>query len=48
MDTTTDNNSVTFQDILDLATWEKPRSTEQLRSFIAEHEEALDVEDFDF
>lgn len=47
METITGTESVTFQDVLDLATWNQPRSLSQLRSFVADHEDALDVEDFD-
>ncbi|MFZ1258743.1 MAG: hypothetical protein WAQ25_04715 [Candidatus Saccharimonas sp.] len=39
--------SVTLSDILGLASWNRPRSTVELRSFVNEHDEALDVEDFD-
>lgn len=35
MDTTSANiESVTISDILDLATWNRPRSTEELQDFI--------------
>ena len=47
METTTDTEAVTFEDILGLATWNQPRSLSQLRSFVSAREEALDVEDFD-
>ncbi|MDK2899291.1 MAG: hypothetical protein PWQ10_478 [Patescibacteria group bacterium] len=39
--------SVTKSDLLDLASWEKPRSTEQLRDFVARREAALSLIDFD-
>ena len=45
---TTETEAVTFDDILSLATWNRSRSTQELRSFITSREEALDVEDFDF
>lgn len=45
---TTETEAVSFDDILSLATWNRGRSTEELRSFISSREEALDVEDFDF
>lgn len=48
METTTGTESVTLQDVLGLATWNQPRSLSQLRSFVADHEDALDVEEFDF
>lgn len=46
METTTDSESVTLQDVLDMASWNRPRTISQLKSFIADHEDALDVEDF--
>lgn len=48
METTTDNESVTMSDILGLASWSRPRTTAELRAFVNKHDEALDVEDFDF
>ena len=33
---------------INLATWERPRSKEELATFLAAREEACDVEDFDF
>ncbi len=45
---TTETEAVSFDDILSLATWNRDRSTEELRSFINRKEEALDVEDFSF
>lgn len=45
---TIETEAVTFNDILSLATWNRDRSNEELRSFISRHEDALDVEDFDF
>lgn len=48
METTTDNTSDSLSDTLTLATWNAPRSLEQLRSFVSSHEDALDVEDFNF
>ncbi len=47
MENTTGIEAVTLSDILNLATWERPRSRVELRSFINEHDSALDVEDFD-
>ncbi len=47
METTTGTESVTFEDVLGLATWNQPRSLRTLRTFVADHEDALDVEDFD-
>lgn len=46
MTTTTDIESVTLSDILDLASWNRSRSTVELRSFVNEHDDALDVEEF--
>jgi hypothetical protein len=43
----TNVESVTLNDILGLATWSRERSTVELRRFVNEHDEALDVEDFD-
>lgn len=48
METTTGIESVTLSDIMDLATWDRSRTTVELRSFINDRDEALDVEDFDF
>ncbi|MBC7764500.1 hypothetical protein H7Y29_02185 [Microbacteriaceae bacterium] len=45
---TSDVESVTLNDILGLATWNRERSTVELRSFVNEHDDTLDVEDFDF
>ena len=39
-----DNSSV----VLDDATWNRPRSLAELRSFITARDEALDVEGFEF
>lgn len=47
MNNTTDALSATFNDAIELATWNQPRSITQLRSFISAREDALDVEDFD-
>jgi hypothetical protein len=44
--TATDIESVTLSDVLGLGSWNRQRSTVELRSFINEREEALDVEDF--
>ena len=33
--------SVTLSEILELATWERPRTTDELRSFISTREAAL-------
>ncbi|MBP6037729.1 MAG: hypothetical protein KA604_00120 [Candidatus Saccharimonas sp.] len=48
METTTGIESVTLSDIMNLATWDRSRTTVELRSFINDRDEALDVEDFDF
>ena len=32
----------------ELATWNVPRTIADLRSFVSAHEDAIDVEDFDF
>lgn len=45
---TTETEAVTFDDVLSLATWNRSRSTQELRSFITTRDEALDVEEFDF
>lgn len=45
--TTTGIESVTLSDIMNLATWERPRSSVELRSFVNRRDDALDVEDFD-
>lgn len=42
----TDVESVTLSDVLGLASWNRQRSSVELRSFINDREEALDVEDF--
>lgn len=42
------SEQVTLTDFLGLATWNRERSTEELKSFITQRETALDVEDFDF
>lgn len=31
----------------DVASWNRPRSVVELRAFVNDHEEALDVDDFD-
>ena len=46
MEATTDNLSANLNDTL--ATWNVPRSIEQLRSFVSSREDAIDVEEFDF
>jgi hypothetical protein len=43
-----DVESVTLNDILGLATWNRERSTVELRRFVNERDDAIDVEDFDF
>ena len=48
METTKNTESVTFDDILSLATWNRSRTAEELRSFISRREDAIDVEDFEF
>ena len=42
-----DIESVTLNDILGMATWNRSRSTTELRAFVNNHDEALDVEEFD-
>lgn len=44
---TTETETVTFDDVLSLATWNRARSTQELRNFITTRDEALDVEEFD-
>ncbi len=39
--------SVTLGDIMNLATWNRPRTSQELRSFVNNRDDALDVEDFD-
>lgn len=48
MNTTTDETSAYLTDAVNLATWNVPRSIEQLRSFVSSREEAIDTEEFDF
>lgn len=43
----TETDAVTFDDILSLATWNRSRSTEELRDFVTRRDNALDVEEFD-
>lgn len=45
---TNQTESVTFDDILSLATWNRDRSKQELRGFISRREDAIDVEDFVF
>ncbi len=45
---TTGIESVNFSDIMNLATWERPRSAAELKAFVNARDEALDVADFDF
>lgn len=47
MNNQTDVMSATLVDAFEIATWNQPRSTVQLRSFITAREDALDVDDFD-
>ena len=47
MESTT-TEAVTLGDIVNLATWNRPRTNVELRSFVNAHDDALDVEDFDF
>ncbi len=47
METTTGIESVTLSDIMNLSTWNRPRTSMELRSFVNERDDALDVEDFD-
>lgn len=44
---TTPVESVTLSDIMNLATWNRPRTAAELRSFVNDHDDALDVEDFE-
>jgi hypothetical protein len=46
MEATTDTQSANLSETF--ASWNVPRSIEQLRSFVSSREDALDVEDFDF
>ena len=48
MDTTTQSLSANLNGASEIATWNVPRSIGQLRSFVSNREEAIDVEDFDF
>lgn len=48
MNTTTDETSAHLNDALNLATWNVPRSIEQLRSFVSSREDANDTDDFEF
>jgi hypothetical protein len=42
METTTNNvEQVTISDIMELATWDRPRSSEELLSFIERRESAI-------
>jgi len=45
---TTETETVTFDDILSLASWNRSRADHELRGFISRRENELDVEDFDF
>lgn len=47
MENTTDTTSATLGDVIELATWNAPRSLSDLRRFVSSHDSALDVEDFD-
>lgn len=40
--------SVTLNDSFGLASWNRERSTVELRNFVNDHDDKLDVEDFDF
>jgi len=48
MEATTDTPSANLGETFAAASWNVPRTIEQLRSFVSSHEDALDVEDFDF
>ena len=48
MEAINNTQSVTVNEILGLASWERPRSRIELLGFLAAKEEVLDVEDFDF
>lgn len=48
MNTTTDESSAYLNDATNLATWNVPRSIEQLRAFVSSREEVNDTEDFEF
>ncbi|HET8884251.1 MAG TPA: hypothetical protein VFM68_02165 [Candidatus Saccharimonadales bacterium] len=39
--TSANNEAVTMSDILELATWNRPRSTEELQNFIRTHHDQL-------
>jgi hypothetical protein len=43
----TDTETVTFDDILSLATWNRSRSSEELRDFVSRRDSAIDVEEFE-
>ena len=45
---TINSTPVTTNEILGLASWERPRSRTELLGFLAAKEESLDVADFDF
>ena len=41
------SSSAIIDDSRELASWARPRSLTELRSFVSTHDEALDLEDFD-
>ena len=43
----TDTETVTFDDILSLASWNRSRSNEELRDFVSRRDNAIDVEEFE-
>ena len=47
MNTSTEETPAHLSDTMAIATWNIPRSIEQLRSFVTSREDELDVEDFD-
>ena len=46
MESTTDIEAVTLSDVLDLATWNRPRRLAELRSFVESHHDER-LEDID-
>ena len=48
METTAEVEPVSFSDVLDLATWNRPRGLSELRSFVeSHHDDRLDDIDLD-
>ncbi len=46
--TTSSVEGVTLNDVLGLATWQRERSSDELRAFVSRREATIDVADFDF